>query len=266
MNGGSRRRSHSPPGRVDHDVLSADHTHVKADVVDGIRAAAEEHQVPRGQDGLRESMSTWCRTGLARPGGVTRPPRRRRPARVPNSRSRLPASRRPTRMACRSATAPTTPPWHTRCHPNPFRPSRRGRRRHRSGPTPELRQHITGGVVQRLKKQLDVQPGQRATGRQNAGVRGRPACPRHFGSGQLPAMANSLHEPGTPLSVYSPRSSNSIPEPATRSFTVPETSTSPDPRDSPLARRYERPNLRDRPPSPRIHRYGSRHVPPSRPP
>ena len=36
---------------IDHDALSIDHTHVKADVIDGIRAAAEEHQVTRGQDG-----------------------------------------------------------------------------------------------------------------------------------------------------------------------------------------------------------------------
>jgi hypothetical protein len=37
------------------------------------------------------------------------------------------------------------------------------------------------------------------------------------------------HLPGTPFSARAPRSSNSIPEPATRSFTVEVTSTSPDP-------------------------------------
>jgi hypothetical protein len=42
------------------------------------------------------------------------------------------------------------------------------------------------------------------------------------------ATANSCHVPGTPLSAYSPRSTNSMPEPATRSRTVREMSTSPD--------------------------------------
>src|SRR5580693_6120960 len=35
--------------------------------------------------------------------------------------------------------------------------------------------------------------------------------------------AKSCHEPGTPLSSCSPRSSNSTPEPATRSFTIADT-------------------------------------------
>jgi len=35
--------------------------------------------------------------------------------------------------------------------------------------------------------------------------------------------ANSCHMPGTPLSSCSPRSSNSTPEPATRSFTIADT-------------------------------------------
>ena len=39
--------------------------------------------------------------------------------------------------------------------------------------------------------------------------------------------AKSFQEPGTPFSLLSPRSSNSIPDPTTRSLTVPETSTSP---------------------------------------
>ena len=39
--------------------------------------------------------------------------------------------------------------------------------------------------------------------------------------------ANSFQDPGTPLSSCSPRSWNSIPDRTTRSFTVPETSTSP---------------------------------------
>jgi len=39
--------------------------------------------------------------------------------------------------------------------------------------------------------------------------------------------ASSRHEPGTPFRSCSPRSLNSMPEPATRSLTVAETSTSP---------------------------------------
>src|SRR3972149_2881901 len=37
------------------------------------------------------------------------------------------------------------------------------------------------------------------------------------------------HSPGTPFSTCTPRSSKAMPDPATRSFTVPETSTSPAP-------------------------------------
>src|SRR6266550_4629033 len=37
--------------------------------------------------------------------------------------------------------------------------------------------------------------------------------------------ANRRHSPGTPFSAWAPRSSNSIPEPTTRSFTVLDTST-----------------------------------------
>src|SRR5215210_40764 len=44
-----------------------------------------------------------------------------------------------------------------------------------------------------------------------------------------PRTANRRHAVGTPFSSCSPRSSNSIPEPPTRSFTVEETSTSPPP-------------------------------------
>ena len=36
---------------IDHDVLAAEYTHVKADVAYGLPRAAEEHQVTRGQDG-----------------------------------------------------------------------------------------------------------------------------------------------------------------------------------------------------------------------
>jgi hypothetical protein len=43
------------------------------------------------------------------------------------------------------------------------------------------------------------------------------------------ATAKTRHSPGTPLRACSPRSSNSIPEPVTRSFTVEETNTSPAP-------------------------------------
>jgi hypothetical protein len=41
-----------------------------------------------------------------------------------------------------------------------------------------------------------------------------------------PATAKRCHSPGTPLSSCSPRSSNSMPDPATKSFTVEETTTS----------------------------------------
>ena len=49
--------------------------------------------------------------------------------------------------------------------------------------------------------------------------------------------AYSSQVSGTPLSSCSPRSSNSIPEPATRSFTVRDTSTSPGPASALTARR-----------------------------
>jgi len=42
-----------------------------------------------------------------------------------------------------------------------------------------------------------------------------------------PSTANSFQAPGTPLSACSPRSANAIPDPTTRSFTVPDTRTSP---------------------------------------
>src|SRR5207244_10653632 len=57
-------------------------------------------------------------------------------------------------------------------------------------------------------------------------VVGLPAADR---LGHAPATEYSLHSPGPPFSSAPPRSSNSIPEPATRSFTVCETSTSPGP-------------------------------------
>src|SRR5262249_42705980 len=41
------------------------------------------------------------------------------------------------------------------------------------------------------------------------------------------ATAKRCHSPGTPLRACMPRSSNAMPEPTTRSFTVLETSTSP---------------------------------------
>jgi len=47
-------------------------------------------------------------------------------------------------------------------------------------------------------------------------------------SGQ-PETENNLRASGTPFSSCSPRSSKAIPEPATRSLTVEETSTSPAP-------------------------------------
>src|SRR4029453_5095457 len=42
---------------------------------------------------------------------------------------------------------------------------------------------------------------------------------------QVPITANNCHSPGTPFSLCEPRSSNAMPEPATRSFTVPDTRT-----------------------------------------
>lgn len=53
------------------------------------------------------------------------------------------------------------------------------------------------------------------------------------GRGRMPLIRPHLsteykrHSPGTPLSVRVPRSANRMPEPATRSLTVPDTSTSP---------------------------------------
>ena len=44
---------------------------------------------------------------------------------------------------------------------------------------------------------------------------------------QNPFTAKSCQSPGTPFSEWTPRSANSIPDPATRSVTVRETSTSP---------------------------------------
>lgn len=41
--------------------------------------------------------------------------------------------------------------------------------------------------------------------------------------------ANTRHSPGTPFKTCDPRSSNSIPEPTTKSLTVDEASTSPAP-------------------------------------
>ena len=46
------------------------------------------------------------------------------------------------------------------------------------------------------------------------------------------AAANSRHSPRTPFNERAPLSSNSMPDPKTRSFTVPETSTSPGPAQS----------------------------------
>ena len=54
-----------------------------------------------------------------------------------------------------------------------------------------------------------------------------PICAAHA------ATANNRRGPGTPLSSYSPRSSNTSPDPATRSTTVFETSTSPAPASAP---------------------------------
>ena len=45
------------------------------------------------------------------------------------------------------------------------------------------------------------------------------------GTSHVLVIANTRHSPGTPFNSWAPRSSNSIPEPATRSLTVDETST-----------------------------------------
>jgi len=59
------------------------------------------------------------------------------------------------------------------------------------------------------------------------------------------AAANKRHSSGTPLSPRIPRSLNESPEPATRSFTVHDASTSPGHRMSPENHR-PRCSLRDR--------------------
>jgi hypothetical protein len=51
----------------------------------------------------------------------------------------------------------------------------------------------------------------------------------HQGLSVNPSTAKSFHVPGTPFSSYSPRSMKSIPDPATRSLTMPETRISPAP-------------------------------------
>src|SRR5215831_17123618 len=60
----------------------------------------------------------------------------------------------------------------------------------------------------------------------------RPRASRHSASpysitSSAGATAKRCHSPGTPLRACMPRSSNAMPEPTTRSFTVLETSTSP---------------------------------------
>ena len=80
--------------------------------------------------------------------------------------------------------------------------------------------------------------------RRPAQAPGRTSCgsasPAGSGERRAVCRARAKREPqpaayscqvsGMPLSVWAPRSLNSIPEPATRSFTVRETSTSPGPR------------------------------------
>ena len=81
--------------------------------------------------------------------------------------------------------------------------------------------------------------------------------------GEYPAVqaftAKSFQLPGTPFSSCSPRSTNSMPEPTTRSRTVLETTISPVPASacSP-ALRCGRPGRRDRRRAPRTHRYAAR--------
>src|SRR5262245_13883079 len=52
-------------------------------------------------------------------------------------------------------------------------------------------------------------------------------APLHSITSSAGATAKRCHAPGTPLRACMPRSSNAMPEPTTRSFTVLETSTSP---------------------------------------
>ena len=78
------------------------------------------------------------------------------------------------------------------------------------------------------------------------------------------STANSCHSPGTPFSSCAPRWENAMPEPATRSLTVLDTSTSPGrrvtPRAPPCGQRYpppSRPRSRTRP-------YAGLRAPPAR--
>src|SRR5439155_17602029 len=64
---------------------------------------------------------------------------------------------------------------------------------------------------------------------ESAGGEGRRAERRRIGEAAHAATANRFHMPGTPFSSRAPRSSKSMPEPMTRSFTVEETRISPGP-------------------------------------
>ena len=119
--------------RVDHDVLAVHHTDVTGrrgrwSPVRRRRRRGRPAPAPH-----RAPASAWRRTGPAPLGGVPRPPRRRRPAPGPSSRSRRPASRHPRRRACRSGTAPTTPPGHPHSNRPPASACRRRGRRGRVG-------------------------------------------------------------------------------------------------------------------------------------
>src|SRR5690606_27730989 len=62
---------------------------------------------------------------------------------------------------------------------------------------------------------------------------GAPAAPVLLTGRVQRSTANSCQVPGTPLSWWGPWSLNAMPDPTTRSFTVPETSTSPAPASAP---------------------------------
>jgi hypothetical protein len=67
----------------------------------------------------------------------------------------------------------------------------------------------------------EIIPFPRGSGRRMIGIRKTPAATY--------ATAYRRHSPGTPFRLWTPRSSNRSPEPATRSLTVWETRTSPGP-------------------------------------
>ena len=86
------------------------------------------------------------------------------------------------------------------------------------------RDGLLGSRVLRLVAQL-AEPGELRLG---GLVAGRHAGEPNASDGRRRrSTANRRHSPGIPFSATSPRSVNGIPEPATRSFTVLETTTSP---------------------------------------